>query len=95
VALAGKEQVSEKSGFAEMIDTDDVRKRDDLLDSDFFAAQPQSEALLLTPLHMLMFVSIATPQWVLINDLAPPGSFLSRGRDGLALLRDGAAPAIR
>jgi hypothetical protein len=61
VALAGKEQVSEKSGFAEMIDTDDVRKRDDFLHS-FFAAQPQSEALRLTPLHMLMFVSIATPQ---------------------------------
>jgi hypothetical protein len=28
----GKEQLSEKSGFAEMIDTDGVQKRVDLLD---------------------------------------------------------------
>jgi hypothetical protein len=35
MALAGEEQLSEKSGFAEMIETD-VRKRVDLLDSVFF-----------------------------------------------------------
>jgi hypothetical protein len=41
VALAGEEQLSEKSGFAEMIDTDGVQKRVDLLiifKCDFFAA---------------------------------------------------------
>jgi hypothetical protein len=63
VALAGEGAAERKSGFAQMIDTDDVQKRIDLLHSgNFFAASPQSEAQLLTPPHMLMFGSIATPQ---------------------------------
>ena len=36
------------------------------------------KARLLTPPHMLMFGSIATPQEVLIIDLASPGSFFSK-----------------
>jgi hypothetical protein len=64
-----------------MIDTDGVQKRVDLLDDytqvDFSCVAAVRSAVL-TPPHMLMFLSIATPQQVLINDLAPPGSFLSK-----------------
>jgi hypothetical protein len=63
VALARQGAAERKSGFAEMIDTDDVQKRIDLLHSlTFLLRSPQSEARLLTPPHMLMFGSIATPQ---------------------------------
>jgi hypothetical protein len=34
VALAGEGQLNEKSGFAEMIDTDDIQKCFDLLDDE-------------------------------------------------------------
>jgi hypothetical protein len=76
VALAGQGASQRKSGFAEMVDTDRIQKRADLTCGFFYCVAAVRSAAPPTSPHMLMFLSIATPQEVLINDLAPPGSFL-------------------
>jgi hypothetical protein len=65
VALAGEGASEPKSGFAEMLDIDGIQKRVDLLDDRIqvflsYVAAVQKAAPN-TP-HMLIFVSIATPQ---------------------------------
>jgi hypothetical protein len=78
VALAGEGASQRKSGFAEMVDTDCIQKRADLTCGFFYCVAAVRSAAPPTSPHMLMFLSIATPQEVLINDIAPPGSFFRK-----------------